>query len=126
MWKTKTPSLREKHPPLPALLRRRILHGIRRLGRNVRDGAAVREEQDLDGDGEARVQGDDDDEQDARGLGVDGGDDGIAIRGRRKVSRVDMGEGKRRANVQVAEEEGGGEGEADADEGVVEGWEWDC
>lgn len=34
--------------------------------------------------------------------------------------------GKRRANVQVAEEEGGGEGEADADEGVVEGWGWDC
>lgn len=38
----------------------------------------MREEQDLDGDGQTRVQSNDNDEQDARRLGVDGGDDWVA------------------------------------------------
>jgi len=40
----------------------------------------VREEQDLDRDGQAGVQGHDDDEQDAGGLCVDGGDDGVSAK----------------------------------------------
>lgn len=48
-----------------------VLHRVGRLRRDVRNRAAVREEQNLDRDGQASVKGHDDDEQDAGGLRVD-------------------------------------------------------
>lgn len=64
------------------IILRGVLHRVRGLRRDVRDGAAMREEQDLDRDGQAGVQSDDDDEEDAGGFCVDGRDDGVPM-GRR-------------------------------------------
>jgi hypothetical protein len=61
-------------------------------------GAAVREEQNLDGKRQTTVKGNDNDEQDLAGLLVGGAEDG----------------------VEVAQEEGNGEAEADADKDPVE------
>lgn len=49
-----------------------VLHRVGRLSRGVRDGASMREEQNLDRDGKAGMQSNDDDEEDARWLCVDG------------------------------------------------------
>jgi hypothetical protein len=68
------------------------------LPRWAGDGAAVRKEEDLDGDGEACVQGDDDDEKDLADLAVGGAED----------------------RVQVPDEEDDREAEADSDEDPVE------
>ena len=65
--------LLEEHPATIAtrITLRSILHRIIRLCRNVRDRAAMSEEQNLDRNGQASVQCDDDDKQDARGLRID-------------------------------------------------------
>ena len=49
-----------------------VLHRVGRLRRDVRNRAAVGEEQNLDRDGQTGVQSDHDDEENAGGFRVDG------------------------------------------------------